>query len=848
MSEQRPSPWRVMKFGGSSVGSPDRLLRVAHMIRETAAEGPLAVVVSAMGDTTDWLIEAMEAAAAGDYTTAEAVVDRVADLAVANGLAVAQGLEISGEAVAITPTVRNLLAPLRQLLYGVSLVREQTAQTLDLVLSFGERLSASILAALLDGVLPQGATFVDARTWTVTDDTFGTALVDWPATEASLQRLVPEWSGKLPIVTGFLGRTADGRTTTLGRNGSDYTATLLARALKAGEVHICTDVSGVMTADPGLVDETRPISRLSYMEALELATFGARMFHPRTMIPLMASGIPMRIRNTMDPAAPGTRVDAQGDDDLDRPTSVTSLERLALIDFQWRRVNQRARLGERVLAALSRAQLTVWMFNQAAHGQAGAVVVPEDKVDVALEALKAELATEIARNEVGDFGVKAPVTLLSLVAEAMGRTPNVAGRLFSALGNVGVLIRAIAQGASSRSVSCVIDAADTPLAVRTVHSAFNLAHQEVSLLLMGKGTVGGHLMAQIESQREALESDHDVRIKVVGLLDSRGYRFAADGLPLSSGDLDGVSHVAWGEAGPPGGDVSPDHPVMGLLDRLQRFEAPILVDCTASGGLAPLYTAAFERGVHVVGANKKPLAESMAAYRALMGAARHHSRFYRYETTCGASLPIIETLQNIVRTGDRVLLIEGAFSGTLGYLANALSAGQTLSEAVKQAHALGYTEPDPREDLSGADMARKAMILARELGLSAESISVEPLVPAEVGADAADLEGFFAALEGYDGVMADRLDALATQGQVLRYLARIEPRGAEAPVITVGPVGVGPDHPSTRLKGTEAFVAFTTERYQDYPLTVQGAGAGGSVTAAGVLGDVLRIAQTLRGR
>ncbi len=835
------TPTRVMKFGGSSVGAPDRLAQAVSIVARECAAGPVAVVVSAMGDTTDHLIEAMDLAARGDDAAAEAVVDRVADLATANGLVVLQAIERElpqGVARAqITPMVRELLGPLRKLLYGVSLLRERTAQTLDLVMSFGERLSASVVAALL-AARGVPAAFVDARDWLVTDARFGDALVDWEATRLRVEALREAWAA-VTVHTGFIGRTPDGRTTTLGRNGSDYTATLLARALGASEVDIWTDVSGVMTADPALVADAYPLARMSYMEALELASFGARMFHPRTMIPLMESGIPMRIRSTMHPGAPGTRIDGAPSGDA-RPTCVTSLENLALVDLRWRRLSGAGHLGERALKSLDAAGVTVWMASQAAHGQAVAVVIPRAQIARAKEALARELATEFERGDLGAVGVREPVTLLSLVEENMAQAPSAPGRFFAALGGVGVSVRAIAQGASSRSISCAVDAEDTALAVRTVHAAFNFAHQEVNLLVLGKGVVGSNLLDQIEQQGEYLRRAHGVSLKVVGVASSRATVFDPRGLAL-----DGWRQRYF--SGP--GDGEPTD-LGDLLARMERLPVPVLVDCTALDGMEARYEKALSRGVHVVSANKKPLAVPWPARERLMETARRHSRGYRYETTCGASLPVIETLKDLVRTGDRVLRIEGSLSGTLGYLTHEVMRGVALSAAVETARAKGYTEPNPQDDLSGLDVARKAVILARELGIPVEldDITVEPLVPEEILREKT-LDGFFAALRRHDAAFTAMVDGMKREGRALRYLARIDPHAhSRQRVMHVGPVGVDALHPAARLRGSESFVAFTTERYSDTALIVQGAGAGGAVTAAGVLADVLRVAQALRGR
>jgi aspartokinase/homoserine dehydrogenase 1 len=828
---------RVLKFGGSAFVGADRAEQAFAILQRELALGPIAVVVSAIGHTTDRLLSAARLASRGMEVEAEREVDAI----------VAYVFNEPTLAAALTDDALRqldaLIGELRKLLYGVSLLREHSTASLDLILSFGERIAAHTVSAVLASrQVP--AMPVDARDLLCTSDRFGDALVDWERTAASIHAAAPAWSGKVPVITGFVGRAPDGRTTTLGRNGSDYTATLLARALDAAEVQFWSDVPGVMTADPALVDEAWPLARMTYAEALELATFGARVFHPRTMIPLMESGIPLRLRNTLEPDAAGTQVDAAGDVDSQRATCVTSLENQAMLDVQARRLEHHAGVAERVQSALARDNVPVWMMTQSAMGQAISAVVPMADADRAIQAIERALAPELLRGDFLPIGVQQPVTLLTLVAEAMGRTPNVAGRMFSALGNIGISVHAIGQSASSRSVSCVVHARDTRDAVRAVHAGFNLTHQRISMLVMGTGVVGAELIAQVRDQASGLRDRNDLFPVIVGLATSRRIVFDPEGLdPARASDLlADAPEVKHG----PGGPVSP-----AVLDRLARLTAPVLVDCTGADGMESLYEAAFSRGIHVVAANKKPLTLPTAQRDALLDSARRHHRAYRYETTVGASLPVIETLQNLVQTGDTVELIEGSFSGTLGYLTNELMSGVPLDQAVRVAKELGYTEPLPQDDLSGLDVARKAIILARELGMQVElsDIRLTPLVPDSVLANR-DLASFFQALSDYAPHMAQTVSQLREDGKVLRYLARVDPGAAARgePALTVGPVGVPLDHPGARLRGSEAFVAFTTRRYKTYPLLVQGAGAGGAVTAAGVLADVLRIVATLRGR
>jgi len=829
-------PLLVLKFGGSSLGRPEPLRDALEIVRAERARGPIALVVSALGNSTDELVEAAHVAAKGDLAAAIGLVDRVEARATT---AITAALGDESAVVALRERVATALAPLRAL-FTAPRGAIFDAATRDEILSFGERVSALVVAGCLEAKgVPARA--VDARSWAVTDDRFGDATVLWDPTSERLAELSrelrdPSGDSAVQVHTGFIGATVDGRTTTLGRNGSDYTAALLARGLRAGEVTIFTDVSGVMTADPDLVDEAYPVLQLSYGEALELAGLGLRMFHPRTMVPLIESGIPMRIRNTSRPEDPGTLVDAHGSADAGKPTCITSLEGMALIDVEGTQRSEYAKIGARVGAALAAESVPVWFETQAPRGNGVALAVSADDADKASSIIAKTLEAEIARGDLASPRVSVPITLVTLVAEAMGQTVNVAGRFFGALGAVGVNVRASSQGATSRAIVCAVDASETAVAVRTVHAAFNLAREQVNVLLLGKGTVGGSLLQQMAAERDKLRVEHDLDLRLSGLVDSRTAVFDESG-------IDPARASAMLEKGAP---LDLD----ALLDRLKRLPVPVLVDCTASDGMEAIYERALARGIHVVAANKKPLALPLAERQRLFDRARRAHRAYRYETTVGASLPVIETLKNLVRTGDRVRLVEGSLSGTLGYLANEVSRGVPLSRAVRAAKELGYTEPHPRDDLGGVDAARKALILARELGvkLDLSDLEIEPFVPSDL-LQYDDVDAFFAALERYDATFAARVDALRAEGRVLRYLARVEPHGKGArPSVSVGPVGVPADHPATRLRGSEAFVAFTTERYSEYPLVVQGAGAGGAVTAAGVLADVLALSQSLRGR
>jgi aspartokinase/homoserine dehydrogenase 1 len=824
--------WQVYKFGGSSLGTSGRLPRVLELV--VTAPRPLALVVSALGDSTDWLILSARSAEEGNISQARRQLAEVRELANSTARAVLGGQGQKG----MKHDLDEILTPVERLLSGIELTRECSPRTLDAIISVGERISATLLArALVERDVP--ALAVDARDFVVTDSTYGSATVEKNETAARFATLEPKFSGHVPIFTGFIGRTRDGQTTTLGRNGSDYTATLVAGLLKATAVTVWTDVLGVMTADPALVREASPVDRLSYDEALELAYFGTRMFHPRTIIPLRECGAALVIRSTTQPDAPGTRIDATGNPDPNRPTCVTSLERLTLLGVQSRRTGLGRPLGGRILAALNEAGVRVWMTTESTLGQSFSVVIPSMDEASALQSVSAALAPELQSGDLRIEPVLSPVTLVTLVGENMAGRPNVAGKFLNAIGEAGILVRAVAQGASARSISCVVDADQTATAVRTVHGAFNLAHTEISVLLLGKGVVGSSLLKQIDRQNQALGREHDVKVRLVGIGSSAGALFEPDGIP----PVEAVEKLQ--QAFTDGKIVSD---VSSLLEKLARLPNPVLVDCSAAPGMEKTYRAAFALGINVVSANKQPLALPQGERVALLNEARRHFRAYHYETTVGAALPVIETLKNLVRTGDHVVSIEGAFSGTLGFLCDRLAQGDPLSVAVRKAKDLGYTEPNPRDDLSGLDVARKAIILARELGIQVDlsDVVLEPFVPAE-NLREDDPEKFLQSLTALDASVAARVANCKAHGRYLRYLARITP-GAQGSQVSVGPVEVEATHPAASLRGAEAFVAFHTERYREYPMVVRGAGAGGDVTAAGVLADILRLAQNIRGR
>ncbi|MCL2626974.1 MAG: bifunctional aspartate kinase/homoserine dehydrogenase I [Cystobacterineae bacterium] len=820
------SYWNVFRIGGPAL--KNHLPTVVQLIAK--APKPLAVVASPLGEVDDLLLLCAATAETGDMAKAQTHMQalRLQLQALAAPWADTLGQHLDA-------CLLSCFEELERLLGAVSLLHRCTTEIREELLCLSARLMAEFLACVLrvEGVASMA---VEPRHFFVVDIQGKNNRIHLEESRSLLQSLLPSWEGKIPVVAGATGKTPEGQSVHFGRNGADYSASALAYALEAKEVVFWTDVPGVMTADPSLVPEAYPVPHLTYEGALELAHFGSRMLHARTLIPLMACRAGLTIKSTLTPEEKGSRIDAFGNINPALPTCITSLEKLALVGVESRLSEESSRLGARALAALEKANLRVWMANESALGQNFTVAVPENQVAKACEILDDCFEEERLGGSVVRWEPRAPVTLLTLVLENMGTTPNIAGRFFSTLGNLGIDVRAISQSASERSISCAIDGPATSTAVRAVHAAFNLAHTEINLLLLGKGVVGKSLLNQMAQQSKTLREKHRISLRLVGIADSGRILLEPKG-------LDSATAIEQLENLP-----KQTHPpcLQNALIQLGHMPLPVLVDCTASAGMEALYEKAFAQGVNVVAANKQPLALPWPRRQQLLETATHFHRAYHYETTVGASLPVIETLKNLVRTGDEVQRVEGCFSGTLGFLCDCLMRGESLSKAVRTARDMGYSEPNPRDDLSGLDVARKAVILARELGMQVElsNAKVEPLVPAEFLSEN-NPEAFLRSLEKLDAAFSEDMKALAEKGLRLRYLAQIEPMEN---LIRVGPTPVSATHPAWGLVEAEALVAFYTKRYRQYPLIVRGAGAGGDVTAAGVLADVLRIAENVRGR
>ena len=820
-SKQLAVRCRAHKFGGSSLADAERIRHVAGLL--LAGDEPHQVAVSsAMQGATNALIAMADAAASnGDWRSQW-------DTQRQQHLHTTQALLNAPEAM--QARVETIFSELAELLQAVSLLRQPGRAAMDRIHGMGEVLSTSILHAHL---CERGGDYalLDAREVLVVRHTELGAIVDWSASEARLA----DWRRHNPqarvMATGFVARGEDGLPTVLGRNGSDYSGAIFAALFDADELHIWTDVDGVLSADPRLVPEAVSLPAMSYREACELAYFGAKVIHPQTMTPAIARGLPILIRNTFRPEFAGTRIDAHGETagpvkglTLDPNLALVSLEGAGLIGVPG--------TAERVFAALHAARISVVMISQGSSEHSICSVVREREAEAARTALLEAFARELAGGQVQGVQVVADISVLAAVGDGMAGTPGVAARLFDALARARVNIRAIAQGASERNISVAIASADAARALRAAHASFWLSPQTIAVAVIGPGKVGGVLLDQLQTALPRLRQEANIDLRLRALATSNKlwlceHRDASD----------------WRErmqAEPAADNL--DALAAHLLD--SHLPHAVIIDCSASNAVAAHYPEWLAAGIHVITPNKQAGAGPLERYNAIRNSRTRSGARFRYEATVGAGLPVISTLRDLLDTGDDLIAIDGILSGTLAWLFNKFDGSVPFSELVRQAHALGYTEPDPRDDLSGEDVARKLVILAREAGmpLSLDDVDVQGLVPDALRE--VDRDSFMAGLAALDAPMRSALDSARANNCVLRYVARLQRDGNAQVALCQLPT----DHAFAHLRLTDNSVQFTTRRYCDNPLVVQGPGAGPDVTAAGVFSDLLRLAAALGAR
>ncbi|MDT0633182.1 aspartate kinase [Rubrivirga litoralis] len=841
-------PVHVDKFGGTSVATPERVRRVVEIVAGGVGEGPRGegagrrvVVTSAFGGVTDRLLDAVEAAVGRTGAHREilaALRARHADALAA--------LAPESERDALGRALDTLFVELGELLYGMYLLRECTPRFRDAIVSAGERAAVPLVAAAFRAA-GHAAVALDATAFVRTDDAFGEAAPDLPETRRLARAaLAAVPADAVAVVTGFVGSTADGVTTTLGRSGSDYTATLLAGALDAAACVIWTDVDGVLSADPRVVPEAFPLEHLSYAEAAELAHFGAKVLHPRTMRPLVRAGIPLQIKNTLRPEAPGTRVGPAPPGAEPSIRAVTAIRGAALVRVEGAAVLDVADLGRRVLAPLADGGVPVSLVAQASAEGSFGLAVREADADAAVRLLSRALAREVERGDV--FGVRAEGggAVVAAVGSGMHGATGLAGRFFHTLARAHVPVRAVAQGGGDHTISAVVADADAARAVGALHEAFALRRLRAHVVVVGAGALGRRVLALLGAESERLRAG-GLHLVLAGVADSRRLAWEPDGLHPAQA-LDALA------AAPPAPGV-----LDALTDRLAaaRLERLVVVDATPSADVAARHAAWLAGGAAVVTPNKEAAGRSAAAWGEVQRAARDAEAPYLYEAAVGAGLGVVARLRDLVRTGDRVLRVEGVLSGTLAFVMNRMRDGAAFSAAVAAARDAGLTEPDVRDDLSGRDAARKLALLAREVGLdvAAADVAVEGLAPPAL-ADV-PLAAFWDRLPEADADWQDRPapprppasgaeisapDDAPGRGGELQYVARLDADGS----IRAGVEAVAPGSPFAGLQGAEIAVAVWTERGGPRPLVLRGPGASADVTAAVVLADVVRAAEAMR--
>jgi bifunctional aspartokinase / homoserine dehydrogenase 1 len=810
---------QVLKFGGSSVATADNMQRVLDLAQAAARQASTVVVVSALGGVTDQLIAAGRRAATHDDSYRPLLRElEQRHLEAARGL-----LPIAGQS-AVLSQVKTSCNELESLCDGIFALGELSARTLDRLVSYGELLSSRLVAA---GLAARGAAhqWLDSRQLIRTDARYGHAAVDFATTNPLIQAAV---TGEVPlyVTPGFVAAAPDGSTTTLGRGGSDYTAAIFAGALGASTLEIWTDVSGMMTADPRLVRAARPIPRISYQEAMELSHFGAKVLYPPTIQPVMRAGIPLWIKNTFAPTDAGTLVEVAPPVNQEFVRGISSIGPISLLRLEGSGMVGVPGFSRRLFAALAQEQVNVVLITQSSSEHSICVAVSTPDADRAQQAADQEFAAEIGRGLLDPLDREDELAVVALVGEQMKNHPGISGRLFGALGQNGVNIRAIAQGSSEKNISTVIRQQDVRKAINVLHETFfEATTRQVNVVVAGVGNVGRKLLEQLQRQQPWLREKLRLHLRVVGLANSRQFVLQEDGLDLA----DWEAALAAG----------PALNLTRLTDELLALNLrnTVFVDVTASTDVAQVYEQLLARSVAVVACNKVAASAEYARYARLKSLAQEFNTQFLFETNVGAGLPIIGTLGDLLRSGDEVQRMQAVLSGTLNFVFNNYDGTRPFAEVVRQAQQEGYTEPDPRLDLTGVDVARKILILAREAGhpLEMPDVQNDSFLPA--ACLEGDVPAFYKQLATHEAHFRHLYDEAAAQGCKLRFVASFEEGRAR-----VGLQSVALGHDLYSLQGKDNAVLFYTNRYVEQPLVIKGAGAGAEVTASGVFADVLRAA------
>ncbi len=812
---------KVLKFGGSSVANAENIEKVVEVVRKTIETNSCAVILSAMQGVTDALIEIGKLAESGDENfraKIKEIEEKHNDAA---------RFLLAGDAQnGAFDFIENRFNELRSICEGVFLLRELSPRTLDRIISFGEILSTKIFAAKL-AALNIGNVWTDSRQIIRTDSNFTNAAVDFAETNRQIQGFFKTTSEKIVILQGFIASDASGATTTLGRGGSDYTGAIIAAAIDAEVLEIWTDVSGMMTADPRIVRSIRQIPRISYREAMELSHFGAKVIYPPTIQPVLQKKIPILVKNTFAPDDFGTLIETESGDEKGIIRGITSIDRISVLSLEGSGMVGIPGFSKRLFDALSKAKINVILITQSSSEHSICVAIEEKFADLAKRAVDEEFAYEIEIGKIEPLRVERDFSILALVGDNMKARAGISGKMFAALGSQGINIHAIAQGSSERNISTVIASKDVRKAVNTLHEEFfSDGSKQINLFIVGIGTVGKKLLAQLDQQSEFLRENLRLNVRVVGLANSRKILFDEEGIDLENYELrianEGIETDSTGKT------------IADLIVE-KNLRNSIFVDVTANSEVVEAYPKLLQKAVAVIACNKIAASSEFEKYAKLKSLAREFNANFLFETNVGAGLPVINTLNDLTRSGDAIKRIEAVLSGTLNFVFNNYDGSRPFSSVVRQAQIEGYTEPDPRLDLSGTDVARKILILAREAGYALEMADIENEGFLPKSCLQGTVEDFYAEMERHEDYFKNLLDAARSKNLTLKYIA-----GFDNGKASVGLQSIDRSHNFANLSGKDNAVLFYTNRYSDLPLVVKGAGAGADVTAAGVFADIIR--------
>ncbi len=812
-----------MKFGGTSVGTEESIKSVLLIVRETIKQGErVAIVCSAFSGVTDQLIK-MGLNASQGKESYEEIFTEVKN----RHLRISKALIPEEKYTSALLTIEENLHSLNKVLQGVFLVKELTLRTLDFIMSFGERLSCFIIAQSLDQEnFP--SQFLDARKLVKTDQSFGQAHVNIPITYKNIRNHFEKYQAT-QVITGFIASSDKEETTTLGRSGSDYTASLFGAALDCQEIEIWTDVDGVMTADPKKVSEAFTVYEMSYQEAMEMSHFGAKVIFPPTMQPALEKNIPLRIKNTFNPSFSGTLISAQLSPSKLTAKGISSINQVALLRMEGSGMIGVAGISRRLFGTLALHNINIILITQGSSEHSICLAVLPEMAEDAKKTIEKEFSVEQQRHEIDEIVLEHHLSIIAIIGENMRRCPGIAGKIFQTLGKNKINVVAVAQGSSELNISLVIASEKRNRALSVLHeSIFFPENQSLHVFLAGTGLIGQALLNQIQKQIEHLATEKSLHLKLIGIANSQKTLIQEEGINLKT----------WSEKLETKGVSDSNNEIKKSFFQNSCIPDLVFVDCTSSQKIAELYPEILQSGVSIVTPNKKAISHDYLLYEKLQQLQKKKQAKFFYETNVGAGLPIIHTIRSLILSGDKITCLDAVVSGTLSYIFNRLSPEKKFSDLVHEAKEKGFTEPDPREDLNCLDVNRKLLILAREMGypLELDDIEVEDLLPPEYFA-ASSTEAFFSLLPKIDPLFQEKSQKAEKEGKSLRHIARFENGKAQ-----ISLQAVSADHPFYHLSGSDNIIALFTERYQSNPLVIKGPGAGAEVTSGGVFADLIRVA------